>query len=441
MDLPSPLPQFLALLPLIFSPYPSRLPPSHLAASTRQSHFYLQPALGTADYYQLAPPSRQIAEATERQRLRLVERGELDFQLGAVEYRCEAGEVRSRIVVGEDGLAIIMLWEEEIIDTRLGAPAEEESDRPAWTYLTMESLNSASSSNSAYHSSLEAAVAHAQRMQFASPPIAMSSVPSRSPPLDPTTPNKPNTRTMADGEGSTPGAYGNSEDFWDGWTSDDDEGSRVVAIASNPIAVQASFVGPDEDDGFGSDEDQYQSSGFCMNTVNASRAGADRYDVKPTSKASSMDAEEDSNYWASYGEGSSSIGEDEGSLNRAAPPTFATTSLTPATRSRRSSTIRAPSANQTGNLATLLASGEISLAAISSLNSPTMSVPPHRLPTPDSPFLLQSTTAAKSSTSAPAVESDPTMLPVLAGLWEIYKQRPGATRETFVSMAEQVSRS
>ncbi|GAA6061964.1 hypothetical protein JCM10212_005208 [Sporobolomyces blumeae] len=75
-------------------------------------------------------------------------------------------------------------------------------------------------------------------------------------------PKKFKTREeMAEGEGTTPGAYGDSSDFWAGWSDSDGEGDdEAGAVRAKGIVVNGGPGGDDEDEsywsGYGQVEDQ-----------------------------------------------------------------------------------------------------------------------------------------------------------------------------------------
>lgn len=448
MDLPTPLPTLLALLPILSASTPSLLPFGLLSTALRQSHYFLEPRLDSAEYFQLTPSSTGLAQEVEGRRQGLVELGDRVYEsIGDVEWRCENWEVRARIAVGNEGLCIVLLWEEEVVDIRPGGPSsEEESDRPSWTYLTMELLPSPSTTASTnpsttYHASLEAAVAHSTNLAAKStPPIPIPSTMNHSSPPPTALPPKQNPQDMADGEGTTPGAYGNSEDFWSGWT--EDENDAVAAPPPKPslfVSHQVPLVEGEGEMDEDEDEDEFSSTGFCMNTVNAQRDHSDRVPlafVPP--QDSEINSAADSDYWASYGDGGSSIGDDDYQRpndNYAPPPSIAA-------RPHRSSTIKAPIGVVSNPLPSLL-SRDVSNSGSASSGMTERPIQPieqtlHRLPTPDSP-----STASKSFppsiANAASTTMDEGVRSALEGVWKLYSLSEGATSERFLELATEIS--
>ena len=453
MDLPSPLPTLLTLLPLLTSSVPTLLPFKHLATALRQSHYFLEPRLDSAEYFQLPTTSSALAQEIEGRRRGLGELGDGIYEaIGGVEWRCEGGEVRSRLAVGNEGLCVVLLWEEEVVDTRPGGASttnDEESDRPAWTYLTMELLPTPSTAptnpSTTYHLSLEAAVAHSTNLAAKSTtPIPIPSTLNRSSPPPTTLPPKKDPHDMADGEGTTPGAYGNSEDFWSGWTEDEtDVGATESVLPTKPslfVSHQVPLVEGegemDEDD----DDDQFQSTGFCMNTVNARRSSPPPAPI--TTATPIQDSEHtnaaDAEYWASYGDGGSSIGDDEYQRtdHSTAPPLMPTV---PIVRPHRSSTIKAPIGIVSNPLPSLLARDVSNTGSTSSgATERPIGQALHRLPTPESPS-TKSKSFPSSNQYLIRSSAEDGLRTALEGMWKLYRLNEGATSERFVEFAREIS--
>jgi hypothetical protein len=286
----SPLIFVVSILPNLFSPPTSikPLPLPLLSNLLRLSHRFLDPLVDSAEYYQIATPAN---EEVERRRKALVGKGfqhYLNSNDLTAEWRIDESEgIMSRVGLG--GLAVIVKWEMEQKDegSTIGG-------KMRWTYFTLEIPTTSSST---YFPSFPAAMD-----QFTS---TLDKKGRRSPPIDIDL-SKSKVKSvdeMAQGEGTTPGAYGAAEDFWSGWNSD--EGKEK---GNNQ----------DEEDEYDSDEDN--PTGFCLNAVNASRSRYDidiparsRYQEQPQlAPAAEQDEQENNNsYWNSYGsDNNSAIGDD-----------------------------------------------------------------------------------------------------------------------------------
>ena len=348
-----------------------------------------------------------------------------------------------------------------MVDIRPGGPGttnEEESDRPSWTYLTMELLPSPSAAlvnpSTIYHTSLEAAVAHSTTLAAKStPPIPIPSLPTRSSPPPTTLPPQQNPHEMADGEGTTPGAYGNSEDFWSGWTEDENDGENTadVSMAKPSLFVSHQVPMAGDEAEMDEDEDEFNSTGFCMNTVNAQRAESDlpqpHSPRSPIIDASTKDSEfsnADADYWASYGDGGSSIGDDDYQRQDVVIPPPAAAVVRP----HRSSTIKAPIGITSNALPSLLSRDVLSTGSTSSIEterpSQTVEESLYRLPTPDSPSTISKSIPTTNQDSVNKMTDD-ALRSTLEGVWKLYSLTTGATArgtaERFLELAREVSTS
>ena len=228
---PEPFTFLTTLLPLIFTSSPSALPPTLLSKPTRLAHKFLSSEVGSSSYYCLS--SREEYDV-ERLRETIVTEsyGEMNLGKAEWEYDKEEREVRARVAVGKEGLCIIMVWEEAENSTlktpkpdddipatptspSISVEAEEEDDdRPAWTFLTLSLLGPTSQ----FKPTLKAAISYSSSHR----PSAIDIPNSKT--------KKKEIGEMAQGEGTTPGAYGAAEDFWQGWS--DDEGAAAEANSS-----------------------------------------------------------------------------------------------------------------------------------------------------------------------------------------------------------------
>lgn len=199
MDLPSPLPFLATLLPYLLSTEPTTLPASFLSTPTTHHHTFLDPSPSSPSYLQLLPSSL-VEPLRESLSTFPIE----DVQLGDARYNLEEGEVRARIPLGLSGLAVVLLWEET-------SYPDGEHERPSWTFLTLSSLP-APGTPPIFYPSLSEALDQAGR--------------NRPGPIEIRGREKEDSR--ADGEGTTPGAYGAAEDFWEGWEEDSVEEEEEV---------------------------------------------------------------------------------------------------------------------------------------------------------------------------------------------------------------------
>lgn len=240
----------------------------------RLSHRYLEPSPRSQEYYQLRTPA-----STEVERIR----SELDLdsvRIGRAEWRVDESDgIIVRVVLSNDAvdeLAVLLKWE------RLGGGEGGETSESDWTYLTME----LPSTRIVYSADLPAAIEEysgsMQSAHYATPIDIVSSKP---------------VQDMAEGEGTTPGAYGAADDFWSGYLDDDE---RREAVAKEQ----------EEEEEY--DEDEDNPTGFCLNAVNAQRNGnaesRGRYSDRERKYEAKSDEEGD--YWNGYASDlSSAIGD------------------------------------------------------------------------------------------------------------------------------------
>lgn len=143
--------------------------------------------------------------------------------IGEVGWNVEEGQIKTRVEVGGNGLAVVLKWEEldyvaqpfagSSYQNGGGDDEDEDKDsRPCWTFhtLTLMPSSSPTSTPPVYHSSLTLALESAVKTSNRPSAINIAAA-------------KKSTADMAEGEGTTPGAYGAAEDFWDGWSDDGGE--------------------------------------------------------------------------------------------------------------------------------------------------------------------------------------------------------------------------
>ncbi|GAA5975013.1 hypothetical protein JCM11641_006802 [Rhodosporidiobolus odoratus] len=279
---PPPQPFLLSILPILLSPFPSPLPPILLANPARQAIHYLALKPEDEAYW---TTGTQDEEVTTRRR-ELVEAGDFDdVVLGDPHYSVDLEETKCIIPLSlphssdEGSLGVVLLWEDALPLTTAAEVAadwaekgDEDKDdtRPGWTFLELQALAlpageiSTPGTNgrrrpSWYPTLTEAVDAATSSLHSLTAPSIRNSIPellefqryspgfgSRNPPDPPSAfslsdpeqeaegPETAETKgkkkktpgEMEDGNGAaTPGAYGTADDFWDGWSEDEDEGS------------------------------------------------------------------------------------------------------------------------------------------------------------------------------------------------------------------------
>lgn len=358
-----------------------------------------------------------------------------DPSLGAPLYSLDPSEVRSLITIGSSGLAVILRWEEEALPTAAfgqGSSANDEDDeRPAWTFLTLAMYDSAQRGNLWFTSLEEALLAVAQkqadRNSKASPALTI-----------PTPKLPPKSREeMAEGEGTTPGAYGAAEDFWEGWEDDEPHGGDE-AVATGAVGAGRDQVDDNYWDSYGGMESEV--GGDDSEGVNGGHYdGPDAESIPPPPISHDGHSDTSSSHYSS--------------------PDPATVPK-PVVRSRRSSTIRAPISGLGSTSPNLSRRGSSDPAK--SLPSPPLNSTRLFQPLPPAPSHLTSLSSpplasqasfpslheseASYKTSRETFEDpeDEALRFALAGVWGLFsKGRVGDQdrRDRFLRVAAQVTRS
>ena len=203
---------------------------------------------------------------------------------------------------------------------------------------------------------------------------------------------------MAEGEGTTPGAYGDSEDFWAGWSDNEDE------------------------------EGVERDSGVFVNDISSSTRGKDV----------EKENDKDEDYWNGYGSVTNQV--DDGRPEEANSPS---TKPTVKTRSRRSSTVTpfnltsistapppfdlSPAISKDASASFLTLDSPAQPASTSNHN-------PSSLPPLASAVKLSSVTSSSSdsvvdpsssTSSTEREEEDENLRFALAGIWGLYKNKKG----------------
>lgn len=428
MDLPAPSTLLPLLLPALLAPSP--LPPSLLSHQLATAHKFLSPLPCTAGHYQLPP----LSPSLELKRLRWTEGGDLALELvGPTLFRVDqGGEVRAWIGLGDEGLGVELVWSQESrgLERAGSSSSEEEGEEGGgWKFQTISELpltppSALGNPNSTFHPSLEAALLYTHSL--ASPNISSLPIPITNHSILP-----PGTALVDidSREGTTPGAYGDANSFWSGWTSDPED----LPIGAQKLRPKQEESEEEEEE---EDEDEYNPSGFCINSVNAARQSTrppfpSSSTILPSSpntrlinsdSSSRMMLDQDETYWNSYhqsGIGSGDIGESEDRDSAVSLEVMETGDLVgigggggggSTTRSRRSSTLRAP--------------------------PPTLS----SLPLDPLPPCTISTTNKEMNETGTAGEEE--MKNLLSGIWRLQRaQKGGGMSSTrFIALAEQVSR-
>ncbi|KAK4703692.1 hypothetical protein P7C70_g2517, partial [Phenoliferia sp. Uapishka_3] len=414
-SIPPPSLSVPALLPILFSPHPTPLPVHLLSPTTHLSHTFLSTSPSSPSYLQLLP-----SPALTSLYNRTVERGFPDLQVGPDIWTIEEGGVRGRVEIhraGEDtddkqALAVDLVWE--------AGGREDDDEGPRWLFVTL-SLAERGVIPRGWHTTLSAARSAELPRPASTPSLEDFLPPSIAIPRGP----PKTTAEMAEGEGTTPGAYGAAEDFWDGWSED-------------------------------AEEDGMEREAFVRQVEQEEREDREH------------DEDERDGYWDSYGGVESAVGEvDNGAEEEEHTPPKKPRSIT---RSRRSSTIRAPAvvtpppglvSNPVSTYFQPLPSSSYLSPEVHALTPSPMLVP---IPSSNTPLaspglVVQSNGAVKSSNGfelpAPveeaktpkAVADDEEALQfALAGVWRLYSN--GATwdelerkKERWDRVARMVSRA
>ncbi|GAA6011122.1 hypothetical protein JCM11491_006734 [Sporobolomyces phaffii] len=264
------------LVPFLFSPDDSlALPPSLVSKPALQAHHYLSLSPADDRYWTLGSKDSQVALA----RREIVESGEVDsIELGAARYFCDPSEeasLKSLVPVSLPGatpiLDVILLYEpadSPTTESDEGAPGEDTGE---WRLFKLSAPSIVlESPNNGFHALVQGgnssssvcrrrSVAQGQWADSIDDAIAQATdkpavnvgtdetqtVAGRARPsgLDfsngedegqdeydeygtrrRTGTSRVKTREeMAEGEGTTPGAYGDSNDFWAGWSDSEEE--------------------------------------------------------------------------------------------------------------------------------------------------------------------------------------------------------------------------
>ncbi|GAA5936731.1 hypothetical protein JCM1841_001982 [Sporobolomyces salmonicolor] len=278
MDLPPPHAFLSTILPLLFSPDPLPLAPSLLSQPTKQAIHYLSLSPDDVGYWALGKDDDGVSE----RRRAVVEAGNLeDLQLGNAHYSFDLEELKAFVSISlpypssstPGRIGVVLLWEEQATPaaaaTTGGAGAEEPDEgRPGWAFLRLEALPAEGQEASSrgcrpnwyptIGQAIDAstsALSPALSPRRASPPAPLdfsgqSGKTTNSPsyPVQPTSAGAKKFKSaeeMAEGEGSTPGAYGAAEDFWAGWSDDegDDEARGVADKENDEAGYWASYGG------------------------------------------------------------------------------------------------------------------------------------------------------------------------------------------------------
>lgn len=278
MDLESPLQRFHCILWWLAQPQLVPKPdPEPFSTLTRQTHQFLNLLPSDAEYLILGETGRERLKALWQP----VRWGESEID-DVVHWSVEEEGVRVKLKI-ISGLSMILVWEVE--DLAAGGEG-----KPDWRFLTL-----VKSDEPGYEDTLEKAMTKASSLARPAP----VGIPNGGPVVD----------SRADGEGSTPGAYGAPEDFWAGWDDDEDQ---VVEVEDMSVP-------------------QVKELGLSGSN------GRSRYD-----ESDEDDAAGDA-YWGQYGSVDSAIGDGPSDgLEARDRGREVTKPASTGTRSRRSSTIRAP---------------------------------------------------------------------------------------------------
>ncbi|KAM0791664.1 hypothetical protein ACM66B_006100 [Microbotryomycetes sp. NB124-2] len=259
MDLPDPTHACARLLPTLLSPEPCTIPSQQLAQPTAQAHHFLNTVPTQHAYLQPVTVKNKVIELHNK----LIESGHCgEVQLGSPLYSVDDTFIRALVPLGNDGLAVVVMWEEQSLpNSAFGhGQTSDDEERPAWVFQTLDTVPLPHDRGRLWHDSLEQALKAIQDL-LKTRPVNIQQSGKRI----------KTKEEMAEGEGTTPGAYGAAEDFWAGWNDDDEaEGGGAGAGA-----------GPDDD-----------------------------------ARAGDPDDSMDDGYWAQYGETGSQVGDGSGSGSR-----------------------------------------------------------------------------------------------------------------------------
>ncbi|KDE02683.1 hypothetical protein MVLG_06772 [Microbotryum lychnidis-dioicae p1A1 Lamole] len=461
MDLPPPQPACIALLPVLLSPTPRAIPGWQLSQLTRSAHHYLSTPVTSPAYLQPVQVDYEVTRLREELTDSIT-----DPHLGDPLYAADASAIRALIPIGSSSLAVVLVWEEESVHPFGGAFAglgnassstfarsedQDEQGLAGWRFLTLDRIDPDSPSAKHWSSDLRTALdGLARQLSEAVETTGTGGSKKKSGGTGPMTIKTPkipikSREEMAEGEGTTPGAYGAPEDFWEGWEEEDDHSER----GDHPSGVPGGSIG-------------------------------EAYGTKPF-PLEEKEAAQESSYWESYGSdvSGSVIGDDDDAHDRprtnnthhqdsdaqlllmdADDPDFASLSRrasvaapsSPITRPQRSSTIRA--ADGPVVMDALGLAGAIRPSPSRTL--PNVASSSDEIPTTNGNPLAQThypeeekTTPTLLTSSLVGADSSPDVDALrfaLAGVWQLYSK--GSTpaernqlRDTFLRIANMVTKS
>ncbi|ORY52815.1 hypothetical protein BCR35DRAFT_310553, partial [Leucosporidium creatinivorum] len=179
-----------------------------------QSHHFLDSNPTDEAYLQPIRVQQQVTQLLQQ----LVEGAGLDsLSPSAPLYSIDPLSIRSLIHLAPTPLAIILQWDDQHPIPTAAFAQEQELERPAWCFLTLELYTEG---DDQWSSSLEEALKKGASKVGGGASAAKSAMRIPTPKVPPKT-----REEMAEGEGTTPGAYGDAEDFWGGYS--DDEGASA----------------------------------------------------------------------------------------------------------------------------------------------------------------------------------------------------------------------
>ncbi|GAA5879294.1 hypothetical protein JCM1840_004682 [Sporobolomyces johnsonii] len=265
MDLPPPHAFLSTILPLLFSPDPLPLAPSLLSQPAKQAIHYLSLSPDDVEYWALGKDDDGVSE----RRRAVIEAGNLeDLQLGDAQYSFDFEEIKALVSISlpypssstAGRIGVILLWEEQASPAAAattGGAGDEEPDegRPGWAFLRLEALPVEGQEASSKGRRPTWYPTVGQAIDASTSALSRALAPSRAsppPPLDfsgqsgnetysashPTQFGNGDAKKfksaeeMAEGEGTTPGAYGAAEDFWAGWSDEEGDDGTAEAIGA-----------------------------------------------------------------------------------------------------------------------------------------------------------------------------------------------------------------
>ncbi|GAA5876617.1 hypothetical protein JCM3774_006001 [Rhodotorula dairenensis] len=281
-----------AVLPHLVSPFPTRLPPAVLSRSAQEAIHFLSLDPENEAYWTLGRKDDAVAlrrrELTEAGNMDDLVLSRPYYAHDPEELRCLVTLSLPHAGASEPGtsLGVVLAWEEQpsalmaMQSGQDGTDLEKDDTRPGWTFLELQAFDrtpdqvtissgggkarrvwfdSVHEAEAASGASSAAVIVAAAATEPSSLVDSRSQEASRPAPLDipssqysfdhtgqddedegyrdPAFGGRPATTTdpkgavagMAEGEGTTPGAYGSPNDFWANWS--DDEGAAGEASA------------------------------------------------------------------------------------------------------------------------------------------------------------------------------------------------------------------